>query len=847
MKKQNSINTLKTRYNPDFRQGLSIEEVAKQKENGAQNITKDETSKSYGKIIIGNLFTFFNMLMFGIAALFFIAKGLAAITNVFFLIIILANTLIGTIQECKSKRIIEKLKLMNNGKITTIREGQESEILPSEIVLDDIIKLKIGDQIPADCILLNGHIETNESLLTGESDAIKKDVGDLLYGGSFVVSGDCYARVDKVAYDTYIYSIESKAKNFVPPKSKLMSAITGIIKILTPIVIILGILTFWVSLQNHFVSNGEVLTWDLISSAIISGGSSMVGMVPCGMILLASVAMATGVIKLAKRQTLIQNLYSVESLARVDTLCFDKTGTLTDGTMTVEDVIQFEAGVDLKELMGSYLNAFESSNQTSDALLKKYGKSTKYIPKNNLPFSSIRKYSAVEFEDGETYALGAPEFLTKDEDILKVSSQKALNGLRTLLLCKLGRGLKDGEEDISKRRTPIALFIIRDNIRPEVNEIIEWFNKNDVEIRVISGDNPDTVSYIAKQSGINNWDKAVDFSKVDEHDLERIVMENYVFGRVTPEQKALIVDILHKHNRTVAITGDGVNDVLAMKKADCSVAMANGSPATRNVANVVLLDSDFSNMPRVVMEGRRVVNNIQRSATLFLMKVFFVMFLSLTCVFMNLNYPLESSSMTLLSTFITGIGSLLLSIEPSYARITGSFKKNVLGKSIPAGFFMYLPIMFMIIYTFIVNTTVSTAVVNQALQVSKPVLILLLNISAFVIYYKICSPFSTYRKVLYITTLILCTFLLLLIPEFFLRGGTQFMESLLVAQDFNEMLQLLGSKFFNFDLYKAFTIGEWIIIGVFTILSFIIYYIADKIIAKVLKIRMFSTMIEDEQ
>ena len=847
MKKQNQNNILKIRYKPDFRQGLSIEEVTKQKENGSQNITKDETSKSYGKIIIGNLFTFFNILMFSIAALFFIAKGLVAITNVFFLIIILANILIGTIQECKSKRIIEKLKLINNGKITVIREGKEFELLPYEIVLDDIIKLKIGDQIPADCIVLNGHIETNESLLTGESDAIKKDVGDFLYGGSFVVSGDCYARVDKVAYDTYIYSIESKAKNFVPPKSKLMSAITGIIKILTPIVIILGILTFWVSLQNNFASNGEVLNWEIVSDAIISGGSSMVGMVPCGMILLASVAMATGVIKLAKRNTLIQNLYSVESLARVDTLCFDKTGTLTDGTMTVEEVIQFDIGVDLKELIGSYLNSFESTNQTSDALLKKYDKSTKYLPKNTLPFSSIRKYSAVEFEDGETYALGAPEFLIKDEEILRVSSEKALNGLRTLLLCKLGRGLRDGEDAISKRRTPIALFIIRDNIRPEVKEITSWFNDNDVEIRVISGDNPDTVSYIAKQSGINNWDKAVDFSKIDESELEKIVMENYVFGRVTPEQKALIVDILHKNNRTVAITGDGVNDVLAMKKADCSVAMANGSPATRNVANVVLLDSDFSNMPRTVMEGRRVVNNIQRSATLFLMKVFFVMFLSLTCVFMNLNYPLEASSMTLLSTFITGIGSLLLSIEPSYNRITGNFKKNVLGKSIPAGFFMFLPIMFMIVYSFVVNRTLSTTIVNQALQVSRPVLILLLNISAFVIYYKICTPFSKYRKVLYFTTLVFSLFLLLLIPEFFLRGGTKFMESLLVAKDFPEMLQLLGNKFFNFDLYRAFTAGEWTVITVFTLLSFIIYYIADKVIAKVLKIKMFSSIMEDEE
>lgn len=845
MKKNNSISTFKKRYNPDYKVGLSSEDVAAQFTNGNQNVTKDETSKTYTQIILGNIFTFFNFLMFGIAILFFIAKGMAAITNVFFLIIITANILIGTIQECKSKRVIEKLKLINNGKIIVIRDGKEQEVLPSELVLDDIIKLRIGDQVPADCIVIEGHIETNEALLTGESDAIKKESGSGLYGGSFVVSGDCYARIDKVGYDTYIYSIESKAKNFIPPKSKLMSAITGIIKILTPMVIILGVLTFWVSLQNSYNANGGVLTWDIVSDAILSGGSSMVGMIPCGMILLASVAMATGVMKLANQHTLIQNLYSVEALARIDTLCLDKTGTLTDGTMTVEDVIQFDASVDMPVLLGSYLNAFNSSNQTSDALIKKYGKSREYMAKTVLPFSSSRKYSAVEFIDGGSYCLGAPEFLTEDKNILDVSARKAENGLRTVLFCRLGRGLRGGD-DVSKRKTPIALFIIRDNIRPEVKETMEWFSKNDVDIRVISGDNPATVSYIAKQSGINHWDEYVDFSTVDEHNIESIVMNNHIFGRVSPEQKALIVDILHKNGRSVAITGDGVNDVLAMKKADCSVAMANGSPATRNVANVVLLDSNFANMPATVMEGRRVVNNIQRSATLFLMKVFFVMFLSLTCVLLNLTYPLEASSMTLLSTFITGIGSLLLSIEPSYNRITGSFKKNVLGKSIPAGFFMYLPILFMIVYMFIINKTISTTVVDNALLTSRPVLILLLNISAFVIYFNICAPFSRYRRILYIVTLAFCTFLLFLIPEFFLKGGTQFMESLLVAKDFNGVLNLLGEKFFNFDLYKAFTVGEWITIGVFAALSFIIYFIADKLISKILKIRMFSSMMEDE-
>lgn len=840
MKIQKTKNDEIVRRKPEYVEGLSNDEVELRYKNKLVNKKEDVSTKSYLQIVLGNIFTFFNFLMFGIAAVYIFFVGPSAIGNLSFLLIMTCNLLIGTIQECKAKHTINKLKLLNNSKITVIRDSKEVDIDQENIVLDDIIKFKPGDQIPVDCYVVYGNIETNEALLTGESDPIKKSINSLLYSGSFVVSGDCYAIADKIGNNTYIHSIESKAKGFNKPKSELLVSINSIIKKLTCVVIPLGLLTFWQAL----ISNAE------FKKAIISGGTAMVGMVPCGMVLLSSVAMAAGVMKLARTNTLVQNLYSVESLARIDTLCLDKTGTLTDGTMCVEDVIQFSKD-DLNDIISTYLSAFDSSNQTSKALLDKYGCEQKFKITNKIPFSSSRKYSAVEFNNS-TYLLGAPDFLTNDKEILDVVNSKAKNGLRVLLLMKNKNTITDDFEVNITDNEILSMFIIRDNIRPEVNKTMKWFTNNGIEIRVISGDNIDTVSYIAKQSGIPNWDKAIDLSTVPEEDLRDTILDNYIFGRVTPEQKALIVDVLHSIGRKVAITGDGVNDVLAMKKSDCSVAMANGSPATRSVANVVLMDSNFSNMPKTVMEGRRVVNNIQRSSTLFLMKVFFIMFLTFFCLFLGINLPIETSVLGIVNIFITGISSLILSIEPSYSKISGNFNRNVFSKAIPAGFFMFLPVMMLIIITFI-NTGLDIDAVNISLQSKVSVMAFCITIAGFVIFFKICQPFNKFRATLFTTILSISVFILLAFPDFFLQNSTTFWGGMfekysnlsgsdIVISIVSELLQ----NIFSFELYKRFLVSDWILIICFSIFSFTLYYFSDKFIMKALQIKMFSAALFDE-
>jgi len=823
---------------PNINTGLSSVDVDQRIKRGEVNKINQKNENSYIKIIFRNIFTFFNLLLVSIAALFMIVIGPSAIGNISFLLVMITNILISTIQECKSKKTISKLKLITIPKTTVIRNSSEEVITPEDIVLDDIVKLTSGDQIPADCTVINGYIEVNESMLTGESDSIKKHEGAFLYGGSFVTSGSCYAVVDKVGNDTYMSSIENKAKKFNRPKSKLISSIMGIIKKLTFIIIPLGLLTFW----HTYILNNDV------KSAITAGGTTMVGMIPAGMVLLSSVAMAAGVVKLSKKKTLLRDLYSVESLARIDTLCLDKTGTLTDGTMTVEDVIVYDPETDIRSLMSSYLSAFESNNQTSEALIKKFGRDKQYEIINTIPFSSKRKYSAVEFEDA-SYVLGAPEFLTDDEAILKLAEDKTKDGLRVVILMKLNGRIKNDE--LPKRKKIIASFAIRDNIRLEVKDTMKWFSENDVEIRVISGDNINTVSYIAKKSGIPNWDKAVSLDTVDERDIEKVVMENFIFGRVTPEQKAQIVDILHAHGRTVAITGDGVNDVLAMKKSDCSVAMANGSSATKSVANVVLLNSNFSNMPATVMEGRRVVNNIQRSSTLFLMKTFFVMFISLYCLLLGFAMPIETSILGIVNILITGLSSTILSIEPSNARITGEFTRNVLGKAIPAGFFMFMPLLFLYGYAFAV-CGINIPAINAFIQTKIPVMALLIIISGFIIFYKVCTPFNRFRRILYVTMLSIAVFLVLSFPQFFLQNSTDFWGSMLAKYDNLGTLQaywnIIKDSFhsiFSFELFRSFTGIDWGLIVGFGIFSFVLYYISDILISRVLRIKMFSNILEE--
>lgn len=824
------------RFNPLINAGLDSTEVAHRKNNGEINKVKDTTEKTYLEIILKNVFSFFNILMAAIAVILIAFVGVEVILNLSFILLAVVNTLIGTIQECKSKAALKKLKLLSANRTTVIREWNTEEILSEDIVLDDILLLSVGDQIPADSIIVEDKsIEVDESLLTGESRAVKKSKGDKLFAGSFVISGKVKARADAVGENTYIHSLEIKTKAFKKAQLKLMIGITRIIKMLTYIAVPLAIIVF----INQVFRLGFENYRDIVKSS----GLIIPYMIPAGMLLLSSVSMMTGVVNLSKKNVLAQDLSSVEALSRVDTICLDKTGTLTDGTMTVEKTIINGQG-DIEAIISSYMGAFETSNQTSNAIIAKHGKCVEYKASEILEFSSARKYSAVRFENGDLYALGAPEYLMpENEDLMNRVREHSKNGSRVIVLVKIIWGKINNDKLDIRKAKEFATFIIRDNIRSEVPAAMEWFNENGVDIKVISGDNVGTVSYIAKHSGIKNWDRAVDMSTLDKSaDIERIVMSNVVFARVTPEQKAEIVDILKKNGRNVAMTGDGINDIVALKKADCAIALANGSQATKNVCNLLLMDSNFANMKEAVFEGRRVVNNVQRSSTLFVMKDFLWMFITILPILFGFNFDLEPTVMTTVNVFITGIGSLFLALEPDRRKIEGDFIKNVIGTGIVSGFYMFLPVIFVYIYS-AVKTGFDVQLMSNMVSTNMfPVISLCITIAGFVIFSKICRPFTKYRKFLFIAVLLLVGTLLVLIPDFFLKNGTDFMTEIMevYGAGIGNIIYGIIKSILSFEIYQKLTFSEWSIICIFLILSTVLYKITDIIVSKWLKITMFN-------
>ena len=874
------------RFSPLPEEGLNDESIAYMKSVGKVNIAKNPTNKSYTQIILGNVFTFFNILMFVIAGLLLLIVGPDVTTNLMFLGIIICNLLIGTIQECKSKHIIEKLKLLNDSKIVVKRNGKDVSVLPTEIVLDDVVILSPGDQIPADCEILEEEIlEVNESLLTGESVPVKKSKGDMVYAGSFVVSGSLAVRVDKVGNDTYLQSIENKAKVSKQPKSRLMVAINKIIRNMTLIAIPLAIIVFANELLHAINNNPDNLpiipnAWgqpSIISNATFYSGVTIAYMIPCGMALLASVAMVTGVARLAQEKTLVQNLYSVESLSRVNTLCLDKTGTLTDGTMMVEDYKILDAKLSdeqLHALVSSYLSAFKSSNQTSTALLNRFGKIQEKITDyaaydaanaldeafpvekelkviDRVNFSSARKYSAVKFDKYGWYALGAPEYLTKEQNILDAVNEYATKGLRVVLLCKINQDF-EGEDHIPEHKVPVAMFIIRDNIRPEVKDTMLWFRENDVDIKVISGDNIGTVSYIAEQSGIANWDKVVDMSKVTEDDdLEELVMNNAIFGRVNPDQKAEIIAILKKHDRIVGVTGDGLNDLLAFKQADCSIALANGAAATKNVANLVLLDSNFANMKEAVFQGRRVVNNIQRSSSLFVMKDYLWLFVTILPMLLGLPHMIQPTVMSLVNIFITGIASLFVALEPDKTRVTGNFYKNVTKRALLAGFYMFIPIALITIYvivsqiiqhsSFNLNELATTFENGEITNIGWiPIMAICVAISGFIIFFFNCRPFTKFRKILFGVTLFMVLLVLYLTPEFFIISGKEMLKAAggpvgIFPYIFSHM-----GRNATLGLFRTMTLEQIIFVVVYVLASYPLYLLNEKFVGKFLELTIFA-------
>ena len=657
--------------------GLTNDEVLERIESGLLNDAKIETDKSVKEIVKSNIFTYFNFIFLILAILVIIARSFRNLT---FMVAVICNTVIGIFQELRSKKTLDEMNLLNVPCVSVLRDDKLEEININRLVKDDVVLLKSGNQIPADAVVLSGELYVNESLLTGEQDSIKKEADDNLLSGSYVVSGKAYVKLTNVGKDAYISKLALKAKAMGQgEQSEMIKSINQIVKWVGIIIVPIGILLFY---QAHFVS-GETF-----SKSVVTMVAAVIGMIPEGLYLLTTMALALSTINLSREKVLLHDMKSIEALARVDVLCVDKTGTITDSKMRVSDIIPYKNAnkEELKELLKEYSLAISDDNSTMEAIreyLKDIDGDNFNIIKT-MPFSSDKKYSLVSFKEGN-YILGAPEFiLKKDYELYKKDIDEYLkDGSRVLLLAECE---KYSEDDISpKEISPLAYIILDNAIRENAKETFAYFKRQGVDIKVISGDNPLTVSRVAYKVGIENSDKYIDMSTIKDEEIVDIVNEYTVFGRVTPSQKQKLIRALKDFGHTVAMTGDGVNDILAMKDADCSIALASGSEAACQAAQTVLLDSDFSHMPNVVYEGRRVVNNIQRSASLFLVKNIFSLFMAIFSLSLTITYPLEPNQISLIAGFTIGIPGFMLALEPNKDRIKGKFIENVLIKALPAG------------------------------------------------------------------------------------------------------------------------------------------------------------------
>ena len=705
----NSGNNLDTRGVPIM--GLTSEEVRERIDNGQTNHTDISTQKTVGQIVKSNLLTYFNLIFLILTVLLCIV---GSFRNLTFLPVIIGNTVIGIFQELRAKKTLDKMSMLNAPHSIVVRDGEQQQIQSEELVKDDIIILSAGNQICADATVLSGSISVNEALLTGESDEIKKKSGDRLMSGSFVVSGQCYAKLDKVGNESYISQLTAQAKAMGDgEQSEMIRYINKLVKWVGIIIIPVGIILFC----QAYIMNGETF-----KKSVVSMVAAVLGMIPEGLYLLTTVALALSTIRLAKKQVLLHDMKSIETLARVDVLCVDKTGTITEPGMQVTELVISgrcgDAEMDKRafaHLLADYSAVIEDNNATMEAIRA-------YVAKNEIekgsrtllktqPFTSANKYSKVSFVEGD-YMLGAPEFIMKDryEEISEEIEEYQSKGYRVLLMAeqsgssamadtenaadtdKSGQqtpGVKGAADMASSRAgmvSPIGYVVLSNPIRENAESTFTYFKEQGVAIKVISGDNPATVSEVAKRAGIDGAENYVDASTLEsEKDITEAVDKYTVFGRVTPKQKQLIVGALQKQKHTVAMTGDGVNDILAMKDADCSIAMASGSEAAAQAAQTVLLDSDFGRMPYVVFEGRQVVNNIQRSASLFLVKNIFSLLMAIFSAIFAITYPLEPSQISLISMFTIGLPGFLLALEPNRDRIEGNFMVNVMLKALPAG------------------------------------------------------------------------------------------------------------------------------------------------------------------
>ena len=723
------------RYQADISRGLSQEQVQERIDSGWTNEMVTEESKTVGQIIKGNLLTYFN-LIFAILAILVVAAG--SFRSLTFLPVVIANLFIGILQEIRAKKTLDQLTMLNAPKAEVVRNGHISEIPAEELVLDDIVIFRAGDQICADAIVLDGSVLVNEALLTGESDELRKELGDFMMSGSFVVSGECYARLERVGADSYISELTLEAKAQDQKKhSEMLRVLDRMVGIVGILIVPIGVFLF---VQQYVFSGAS------FQSSILSMVAAVVGMIPEGLYLLASVTLVVSVIRLASQKVLVHDMKCIESLARVDVLCVDKTGTITENEMQISSVILMEGfnptqGVGLKAQISTLIAAMPEGNLTMQALKRYFKTPLKKNAEAVFPFSSTYKYCTAVFPDN-AYVLGAPELVLRSdyEKYRPLMESYSADGFRTVLFGRY-EGVPDGQA-LTEPVIPMGLILLTNPIRRDAPETFRYFAQQGVAIKVISGDNPLTVSQIAAEAGIPGAENYVDASTLETEEALRTGAEQYtVFGRVTPEQKRLLVRALQSAGHTVGMTGDGVNDVLALKEADCSVAMASGCDAAAQVSQLVLLESDFSAMPSVVAEGRRVVNNIQRSASLFLVKNIFSFLMSVFSACFMLNYPLEPAQISLISMFTIGIPGFFLALQPIAEAIHGRFLSNVLIKALPAGLTDFLVVGALVIFgrVFGVNETdISNACT------------MLLAIVGFMILHHISKPLNLLRWIVWV-------------------------------------------------------------------------------------------------
>ncbi len=711
--------------------GLTAEQVAARVSEGKVNKTRIKAGKSSLGIVLDKLLTYFN-LIYAIVTVVLIAIG--SITSLGYLVVVLPNILIAIVQELRAKRTVERLQVTTDPRATVIRDGEECEIGTEEIVLGDLMRISLGRQVLADAIIVSGSCEANESMLTGESVPVKKEVGDRVLAGSFIVSGSAVAEVDRVGDDNYVAGLERSAKSFKAPSSNLFRDLDRLIKIIGIVLIPLAIGTFIV---NWFVYSADWGNFETVKEVIEKTAGSIVGMIPAGMYLLVTLTLSVSVIKLGRRRTLVQDMYSIEMLASADVVCLDKTGTITDGTMEVTDIIPLDGSAvsEVERIMAYVQGVDEGVNATSAALSARFGKREATVIER-IPFSSSRKYSAVELEGVGAFAIGAPRFAPADIDERAegIIAERAARGERVLVLVR--------QTGVNDRGVAVALIAIADRIRPSAAATIAKFQESDVTVKVISGDHAATVSTIAKRVGIKNADKYLSCESISDEELVGAVDDYAVFGRVTPEQKVLLVRALKEKGHTVAMTGDGVNDTLALKEANCAIAMADGSEVARKVSQIVLLDSDFSTLPDVVKEGRRCINNVRQSASLFVMKTIFVILVTLFSIVTFTGYPFGTSNFIILELIIIGLASIALAFEPNEKRIEGSFIERVLINSLPSALAMFLPILVILI----VGACGVEDIVADGFACRNSVAMCVTIMTGYINLLFICRPYTRWRS-----------------------------------------------------------------------------------------------------